>query len=332
MLCHLVPPVAALLLATAATTQNAVALRSGTVPAGQLEPAITYLRGPSTSGFGAAFTAADFQGARTGVQALVRPSLAGWQLQLPQDPFAQWIDTQGGSASALYAIPFTMSTTAASAVLRLQFAVDDYLGEPAIEGAYVNEIPLAGSANIGSYYYAADYQNGDVLPLLQPGQNWLYLYARNTGGAGGLLFSAELVLDGGMIRRFGSGCAGSNGTPLYLVAATSTAPGTTIDLRLYNLPTAPAPVVFLFGIDGTMCFGMPTPVDLALFGYAGCNCLLEPMANVFGLNTAGAANLTMTLPGPGFVGRSLFSQAFVLDPAAARGASVSGGIELRSGS
>lgn len=314
-----------------AAAQTTASLRSGNAPAGQPDPTITYWQGPAAGGFGVPFTATDFAAARSGPQAVVRPNLAGWQLQLPADPLAQWIDTNGLSASALYAIPFTLTAAASSAVLRLQFAVDDFLGEPGIEGAYLNELPLANSANIGGYYYAENYANGQVMSLLQPGQNWLYLYARNTGGAGGLLFTAEIVLDGGMIQRFGSGCAGSRGTPLYLAAATSTAPGAAVDLRLYNLPLTPAPVVFVFGTDATGCFGQPTPFDLGIFGFAGCSCLVDPVSSVFGINSAGAANLTVTLPGPGFIGQSIYTQGFVFDPGTARGASVSGGIELRAG-
>jgi hypothetical protein len=311
--------------------QATVVVRSGNAPAGQPDPSITYLRGPSASGFGLAFTAADFAAARTGPPAIVRPGLAGWQLQLPSDPFAQWIDTAGTSATALYAIPFTITPQAASAVLRLEFAADDSLGETGIPGAYVNEQPLANSAQIGSYYYAERYANGEVLPLLQPGQNWFYLYARNTGGAGGLLFSAVFVQDGGLIQRFGSGCSGSAGTPIYLAAAASTAPGTPVDLRLYNLPVMPAPVLFAFGIDARTCFGQPVPADLGFLGFPGCSCLFEVASFTFGANLAGAANLTIALPPVRFLGLSFYTQAFVFDGAIARGATVSGGIELRAG-
>jgi len=134
-----------------------------------------------------------------------------------------------------------------------------------------------------------------------------------------------------MIQRFGSGCAGSNGTPLYLAAAPSTAPGSPVDLRLYNLPATPAPVVFVFGVDASMCFGQPAPYDLAFFGFPGCSCLVDPVANAFALNSLGAASLTITLPGAAFIGSSIYTQGFVFDPTSARGASVSGGIELRAG-
>ena len=274
--------VLAVSLAATASAQTAITLRSGNAPAGSHDPQITYLLGPATSGFGVPFTSAEFAAARTGSPAIVRPSLAGWLLQLPGDPLAQWIDTNGGSASALYAIPFTWTPTAATEVLRLAFAVDDHLGEAGIAGVYVNEIALAGSEDIGSYYLATSYQNGELFSLLTPGQNWLYLYARNTGGAGGLLFSADIVPDGGLVRRFGGGCAGSNGTPLYLAAAPSTAPGSPVDLRLYHLPNVAAPVVFVFGASAATCFGMPTPFDLGLFGLTGCPCHLEPIANAFG--------------------------------------------------
>ena len=96
-------------------------------------------------------------------------------------------------------------------------------------------------------------------------------------------------------------------------------------------PLTPAPVVFVFGIDASTCFGQPTPYDLAPFGFAGCSCLVDPIANGFGLNSLGAAVMTITLPGPAFTGLSIYTQGFVFDPSTARGASVSGGIELRAG-
>jgi hypothetical protein len=39
----------------------------------------------------------------------------------------------------------------------------------------------------------------------------------------------------------------------------------------------------------------------------------------------------ISLPGSGFLGWSIYTQGFVLDPGSVRGASVSGGIELRAG-
>lgn len=310
---------------------QAVVLRSGNVPAGQLEPNITYLQGPSAGAFAFPLTAAEFAAARAGSQATVRTSLAGWPLQLPGDPQAQWIDTQGGSYTALYAIPFNVGQTFTSAVLRLEFSVDDFLGEATVPGVYVNELPVAGSGNIGGYYFVDNQVFTDVGPMLQPGQNWLYLYGRNTGGAGGLMFSARLTLDGGAVRRFGSGCSGSAGTPILLAGSFDTTPGAAMPLRLYNLPTTPAPVVMAFGIDNRTSFGMPAPADLGFLGFPGCSGLFEILGTALATNTGGAAVFPMAMPGQAFVGQSLYTQGFVFDAATARGASVSNGLELRAG-
>lgn len=308
-----------------------IVLRSGNVPAGNTEPAITYLQGPATAAFGFAFTAADFAAARTGPNALVLPSLAGgWPLQLPASPQAQWIDTAAGSHSALYAIPFQVTQTFASAVLTLQFVADDSLGDPAQAGVYVNELPVPDTSNVGSYYYVETLARGEIGPMLQQGSNWLYLYLHNTGGRGGLLFHASIQLDGGMLRRYGNGCAGSAGTPLLLPVGTPQ-PAAPVELRCYNLPTAPGLLALVLGLDGSTAFGMPTPVDLGFLGFPGCAAWCEPATAIAVPTVAGAALHVLTLPGPAYAARSIYGQAFVFDSAHPRGASVSNAVELRAG-
>ena len=308
----------------------AIALTGGAAAPGQLDPDVTYLMGPPAAGFGAPFTTADFQIAQTGSQAQVRSAIAGgWPLQLPMDPSARWIDTQNGSASALYAIGFTVAQPTGSAVLTLQFSADDALGDPIEPGVYVNEVPVAGTTNIGGYYFIETIQR-DISGMLLPGQNWLYLYLYNTGGAGGLLFTAEVQVDGGMVASYGQGCVGSAGTPLMLAAAPSTLPGATATLSLYSLPLG-APVALVLGSDDTTSFGAATPADLGFLGFPGCSGLLEPVALVVILSSGGGAQFALPLPGPQFLGVSLFSQGFVFDAQHPRGASVTNGIELRTG-
>ncbi len=303
---------------------------TGGAAPGQPDPTVTYLQGPATSGFGQTFVAADFQAARTGPQAQVRAAIAaGWPRQLPLGPQARWIDTQGGSASALYAIPFQLGALGSSAVLTMQFSADDTLGEVGIAGVYVNEIPVERSERVGSYYYVETLQR-DVSTSLQVGQNWLYVYLHNTGGAGGLLFWSEIQIDGGMIATYGSGCAGSAGTPLLLGSATSVLPGSPVSLDVYSVP-AGALVAMLFGSTNRTSFGQPTPADLAFLGYAGCSGLLEPVGLTVVFGSGGAASYPFGLPGPAFLGQSLFAQAFVFDSAHPRGASVSNGLDLRAG-
>jgi len=272
----------------------------------------------------------DFQLARSGAQAQVRGSIAGgWPQQLPSAPAARWIDTQNGSASALYAIGFTVGQPTGSAVLTLQFAADDALGDAAEPGVYVNEVAVAGTSAIGGYFFVATIQR-DVSGLLQQGQNWLYLYLHNTGGAGGLLFHASLQVDGGMVAMYGQGCAGSAGTPLMLAAAPSTLPGATATLSFFSLPLG-APVALVLGSDNTTCFGLPVPADLGFLGFAGCAGLLEPVALVLVFSSGGGGQFLLPLPGQQFLGVSFYCQGFVFDSLHPRGASVTNGIELRTG-
>lgn len=319
------------LLALPAVAQApAILLKSGNAAPGQLDPLLTYLPGPATSGFGAQFTTNDFAAARTGPQATVRNTIAGgWPSFVPQDPTALWVDTTGGSSSALYAIPFNIGAPLASAVLTMQFSADDFLGEATIAGVYVNEQPVAGTNNVGGYYFVETIQR-DIGPLLLQGQNWLYVYLRNTGGQGGLLFSARIQPDGGLVRTFGTGCLGSNGTPRMLAGATSTQPGATALLSFYALPSG-TPVILALGVTNATSFGLPAPADLGFLGFAGCNGYIEPVSSVILTSSNGGAQYAYTFPGIQFVGRSVFAQGFVIDPLVTRGASVTNAAELRGG-
>jgi len=306
-------------------------LRSGNVPPGNLDPAISYLQGPSATAFGFPFAAADFLAARTGPNPIVLGNIAGgWPLQLPLDPSAQWIDTPGSSHTALYAIPFPVAQPFTSAVLTLQFAADDSLGDTVEPGVYVNEVPLAGTVNVGGYYFVENTAHGEIGPLLVQGQNWLYLYLHNTGGRGGLLFHAKIQLDGGLLRTYGSGCSGSGGTPLLLPVGTPQ-PAAPVELRFYNLPNTPGLLAVVMGLTSQFAFGMPTPVDLGFLGYPGCSAWCDPLTALAVTTNGGAAQQTVTLPGAAFLGQSIFTQGFVFDPSIARGASVSNALELRSG-
>ena len=319
-----------LLALPAAAQAPAILLKSGNAAPGQSDPLLTYLPGPATSGFGAQFTTNDFASARTGPQAAVRNTIAGgWPSFVPQDPTALWVDTAGSSSSALYAIPFNIGAPLASAVLTMQFSADDFLGDATIAGVYVNEQPLPGTNNVGGYYFVETIQR-DIGPLLVQGQNWLYVYLRNTGGQGGLLFSARIQPDGGLVRTYGTGCPGSNGTPRMLAGATSTQPGATALLSFYALPSG-TPVILALGVSNATSFGLPAPADLGFLGFAGCNGYIEPVSSVILTSSNGGAQFAYTFPGIQFVGRSVFAQAFVIDPLITRGASVTNAAELRGG-
>jgi hypothetical protein len=145
------------------------------------------------------------------------------------------------------------------------------------------------------------------------------------------LVHAEIQIDGGMVRRYGSGCAGSAGTPLLLAGAARTLPGDTAWLSLYSLPLGGPPVVLAFGLSNATSFGMPTPVDLGFLGFPGCAGWLEIAAAIVIVSSNGGARFGYVFPGPAFLGQSAFVQAFVFDPNHVRGASVTNAIELRAG-
>ncbi|GCL56740.1 hypothetical protein NIES3806_41050 [Microcystis aeruginosa NIES-3806] len=176
------------------------------------------------------FTAADFLKAQgigcsgldiCGSAEVVAPHLA-WIPSLPNAPDARWINWKAGpspsfdgslAASVLYAYRFNVpESTINSAAIEMYWAIDDFLGEytaananggqppyfsdPNPIGVYINGSPL-GSSFIGAGYtpeYFAS-QSG-IQGLLQPGQNWLYVYQRDAAAAvSGAIFGAHISVN-----------------------------------------------------------------------------------------------------------------------------------------
>jgi hypothetical protein len=204
------------LIAGAAQASEVITVRSGQVGGlpgfvGQPDDVITNL--PNNPG-GAPisltpFTPADYAGAAGGPAAVVINPHPNWAPAI-SDPAARWINWQadgqiqpdgtfsgsglGVPGSALYAVPFFVTTAAAtSGFLTLEFCVDDTGGDQGFGGGnpdflYVNGVPTGFSGG----NYATPTLHTQLISITS-GQNYLYLYQRDAGFVvSGTIFSATI--------------------------------------------------------------------------------------------------------------------------------------------
>lgn len=121
---------------------------------------------------------------------------------------------------------------------------------------------------------------------------------------------------------FGSGCAGSQGTP-QLRSDHGPWLGETWELGL-AAQASPGPAFGCIGFDDQQWNGMPLPLDLRPFGMPGCNALID-IARADPLS--GPSWVLAIPPLSSLLGCSVFAQALVIDPSAnAAGAVVSNGV------
>lgn len=153
-------------------------------------------------------TAADFSAAAAGDFAVPVAPYVSWIPTLPSAPQAKWIATEaqsgggGVAASALYDITFfNPCTTTKTATLDFFYGVDDALGGPAnTEGLYLNGLSGAIPGTQGSPPPSRFQQESflgplDVTALIQPGENHLSVYQRDTASiVSGIIFQAEIEL------------------------------------------------------------------------------------------------------------------------------------------
>ena len=167
------------------------------------------------------FTAADFLKAQgigcsgpdiCGSAEVVAPHPA-WIPSLPNAPDARWINWKAGpspsfdgslAASVLYAYRFNVpESTINSAAIEMYWAVDDFLGEflpgfpdPNPIGVYINGKPLSSSFSGAGRFPEYSASQSGIEGLLKPGQNWLYVYQRDAGGAySGTIFCASISVN-----------------------------------------------------------------------------------------------------------------------------------------
>jgi hypothetical protein len=210
--------IAGSLLATAANAE-VITLRSGQVGglpgvAGQNDDIVTVLNNnpPGAAISASPFTPAEFAGAVSGAPAQVINAHPAWTPGI-SDPLARWInykaDVQvqpdgtvagtgyGSPGSALYAIPFFVTTaTATGGFMNIEYAVDDVGGDwyaPYLGGnpdtLYINGVSLGHQGG----NYAASTFHSQFIPF-GPGWNYLHFYQRDAGIlVSGAIFS--IVID-----------------------------------------------------------------------------------------------------------------------------------------
>ena len=118
---------------------------------------------------------------------------------------------------------------------------------------------------------------------------------------------------------WGSGCAGSNGTPaLALGPGGKPKIGTSMPLAATNLTTTPNSVLVMIGVSRDVWSGLPLPFDLALLNMQGClllvstELILPPVPH-----GGGSAATSIAIPNvASLVGGEAFLQAFAPDPTA----------------
>lgn len=159
------------------------------------------------------FTAADFN-ASAANPAIVITSFSSWLSSLSFDPQARWIGTGlynadpfqpnlGAPSSALYRVPFTVTTTGiTSATLSIAWACDDALGDQIWGGAnpiggYLRDpngnVTILNPVVGGSYALETLVTNLNITGAIDTGLNELFLYQRDQGsGISGLIFGAEM--------------------------------------------------------------------------------------------------------------------------------------------
>jgi hypothetical protein len=112
-------------------------------------------------------------------------------------------------------------------------------------------------------------------------------------------------------RAFGTGCAGSAGTP-RLAACAGSLPivGRTFCAELTNLPTALSdPAFMLLGVTRP-----PTPVPLASIGMPGCTLDIDPLVAEALTKVGGIARWSVAIPNdPALLAAEFFDQGVVFD-------------------
>jgi hypothetical protein len=133
------------------------------------------------------------------------------------------------------------------------------------------------------------------------------------------------------VATFGTGCAGSNGTPVHGAIGLPRL-GQSYTLTLANArPSAPA---WLFlATQRTTWGGLPLPLDLGPFGAAGCVLQVPGTAPfALGANSFGIANAPLSIPNvAAYCGLDVYSQFVIADPANQLGFVVSNACDSRLG-
>lgn len=123
-----------------------------------------------------------------------------------------------------------------------------------------------------------------------------------------------LVLSGGKVVTFGTGCKGSDGKVPAIAFGGAPVLGQTLNVHLTNGKATSAALLLLGGSD-TKYGAIPLPLSLAPLGAPGCSLLTEILLSLSGA-TSSTGGLTLGLPIPNDTklrGKLLVGQWAVLD-------------------
>jgi len=135
-----------------------------------------------------------------------------------------------------------------------------------------------------------------------------------SGSAGNVFAIDNAMILPLMYGSYGTGCAGTAGTPA-LAAAPGSLPqlGSSFQIMVSNMPTTGAGLVTT-GFSDSAYGSVPLPLDLGLFGAPGCTVLTSPDARNLVLSSGGVAGLTLPIPNTtSLAGIGFFNQALVID-------------------
>lgn len=150
------------------------------------------------------FADADAGGA---IQIITTPH-GRWLPSLAAEPSAVWVGDDANRSvnnSMLFAFPFTVTDTIiTNATIQLNYAVDNFLGDTtnSINGIFINNIgqPAVDTNSVGGDYRTETITTSvDITSFVQPGNNVLYLYARDGGAASGLMAYANIQITGSSV-------------------------------------------------------------------------------------------------------------------------------------
>jgi uncharacterized protein (TIGR03382 family) len=204
---------AALATTTTPAAAEFIQLRSGqslSVPGtpGQTDDIVTFGTLPGSGAFSASpFTATDFNNSAANPATVIQP-VSVWLPGLTFDSQARWINHTlfasqpfGAPGSALYRVPFTVTTTGiTSAIMNFAWASDDNLGDQVFGGAnpfgaYLRDpsgnVTALTPATGGGYSIETTALGMNVTGAINTGLNELFVYQRDQGfSVSGVIFSA----------------------------------------------------------------------------------------------------------------------------------------------
>ena len=288
------PLVIVCVLVAGVSGQEVITLRSGNGSPGGQDANITFVAGP----FAAPFTATDYSNAAGGAPAEIIPNGSfGWASPLSTDPLALWISTaqSGAQPQGLFAVPFTVNSSVVGlATISINMLVDDFLGDGTNTGMHMNGIPIPNTATTaaGTWANEVGFTAVDITAVVSPGANYLYLYGNNTGGPGGLNFSATITV---------------YSSPEYQVNQA----GASLDID--GLPSSPAAPM-----TATRCPGQPVTVNFASsnpglpyeVGVTAPDPLISATSGAFVLPDGQVLNLNTTAPSISFINGFAFTTPF----------------------